>query len=234
MQNRAEIMATIASETDEILLAFSCGKDSIAAWLTLRESGLFKRIIPYYMWIVPGLRFVEANLAYFEAWFGQRIIRVPHLQFYKMLREMVFQPPERCEIIEACNLPKKYGYDEAAHLAARIAGLPESTYAAHGIRMNDSLWRRTSIQKYGAINHKRRTFTPIHDMSKDELITLLKRHNVKLPIDYKWFGCSFDAIDYKFSGAIKRYAPDDFEVLRAWFPLIDLEIARYEGFGAAG
>lgn len=230
MQTRDEVMQTIAAETDTILLAFSYGKDSIAAWLTLRESGLFKRIIPYYMWIVPGLQFVERNLAYYEQWFDQRVIRVPHLQFYKMLREMVFQPPERCEIIEACNLPKKYGYDEAAQLAAEIAGLPKDTWTAHGIRSADSPWRRTTIQKTGAINQKRRTFTPIADMKKDELIGLLKRHNIKLPMDYQWFGCSFDAIDYKFTGAIKRHAPDDYALIREWFPLVDLEVARYEGF----
>ena len=51
---------------DTILLAFSRGKDSIAAWLALRDSKLFKRIIPVYLYLVPGLKFEEESLKYFE------------------------------------------------------------------------------------------------------------------------------------------------------------------------
>lgn len=32
---------------DTILLGFSRGKDSIATWIALRDSGLFKRIVPF-------------------------------------------------------------------------------------------------------------------------------------------------------------------------------------------
>ena len=37
---------TMAEECDTAILAFSTGKDSIAAWLQLRK--YFKHIVPYY------------------------------------------------------------------------------------------------------------------------------------------------------------------------------------------
>lgn len=228
-----ETMERIAQETDTILLAFSRGKDSIAAWIALTESGLFKRIVPYFMWIVPHLRFVDESLDYYERALGTRIIRVPHFQFTKMLREMVWQPPERLLTIEAMNLPK-LDYDKVQRMAARAAGLPEDTWTAHGLRMADSIWRHTAIKKTGAINFKRRTFTPIAHMTKDELVASIEDSGIKLPVDYHWFGCSFDAIDHKFSGPLRKYAPDDYAIIREWFPLIDLEIARYEGWEAVG
>lgn len=226
-----ETMERIAQETDTILLAFSRGKESIASWLRLRESGLFKRIVPYYMWIVPNLPFIDESLAYYERAFDTPIIRVPHFQFTKMLREMVWQPAERLLTIEAMNLPR-LNYDKVQHMAARAAGLPEDTWTAHGLRMADSVWRHTSIKKSGAINWKRHVFTPIAHMTKDELISTIAASGIKLPVDYRWFGCSFDAIDYKFSGPLRKHRPDDYAIIREWFPLIDLEIARYEGWQA--
>ena len=39
------------------LLAFSTGKDSIVAWLKLRR--YFRKIVPYYLYCVPNLEFIE-------------------------------------------------------------------------------------------------------------------------------------------------------------------------------
>ena len=44
-----------------VLLSFSCGKDSIAAWITLEEHGF--EVEPFYMAQIPGMAFVEASTA---------------------------------------------------------------------------------------------------------------------------------------------------------------------------
>ena len=59
----AELCDQMARECDTAILAFSTGKDSIAAWLQMRR--YFKRIIPYYCYSVPGLEFVEKSLCYY-------------------------------------------------------------------------------------------------------------------------------------------------------------------------
>ena len=46
-----DVIRTIQDETDTVLMSFSRGKDSIAAWLTIRP--YFKRIVPYHLWGVP-------------------------------------------------------------------------------------------------------------------------------------------------------------------------------------
>ena len=60
-------------------------------------------------------------------------------------------------------------------------------------------------------------------------MAVIKRHGIKLPVDYKLFGRTFDGIDYRFVGPLRKHLPEDFERLRFWFPLIDLEILRREG-----
>ena len=77
-----------------ILLAFSGGKDAIATWIALRGDGF--DVMPYHMTLIPGLEFVESGLARYESVFGCKIVRVPHPSFFRWLRNLVYQPPERC------------------------------------------------------------------------------------------------------------------------------------------
>ena len=93
---RAAIKADLAGRP--CVLAFSAGKDSIAAWLALRELGIEVR--PVYKFLVPGLAFVERSLAYYESHFGVPIARVPHPSLFRWLRILTFQAPEHCRILE--------------------------------------------------------------------------------------------------------------------------------------
>jgi len=80
------------------LLAFSAGKDAVCSWLRLRDMGF--ECVPYYLYVVPDLEFVEEGLTYYEAFFDTKILRLPHPSLPRMLRGLVFQPPERAAIIE--------------------------------------------------------------------------------------------------------------------------------------
>lgn len=71
-----EIVAQVRRETGgKTILAFSTGKDSIAAMQAIRDA--FDEVIPVYMYLVPGLEFVEESLAYYERvlFGGRRILR---------------------------------------------------------------------------------------------------------------------------------------------------------------
>lgn len=224
-----EVIERVRAETDTLLLSFSCGKDSIAGWLALRERFT---IIPFYLQLIPELAFVEEALAYYEDWFGVHIHRVLHPSLYRMLNACVWQPPERLPIIEAARLPE-FGYDDVSALLAEDLGLPAPVWTATGIRAADSPNRRTAINRYGAINIRRHVCYPVWDMRKSELIALIDQHAIQLPVDYHWFGRSFDGIDYRFLAPLRDHAPDDFARILDWFPLAELELSRYEGFAHA-
>jgi len=59
--------------SDTVILSFSNGKDSIAAWLVLRK--YFPKIIPFYLYLIPDLEFVESGLTYYEDFFQTKILR---------------------------------------------------------------------------------------------------------------------------------------------------------------
>lgn len=225
MDNKIDACKEILKKTDTVLLSFSLGKDSVAAWVELKK--YFKRIIPYYLYLIPDLSFVETSIRYYEEFFDSPILRLPHPSFYRMLKNMVFQPPERCNHIESFRFPQ-LSYDKINGWIREQNGLNEYSYCATGIRMADSPFRRMAINKHGPINHSKKTFYPIYDWNKEKLIDALKESKIRLPIDYAIFGRSFDGIDYRFIQPIKDNFPEDFKKILFWFPLADLEIKRRE------
>ena len=221
----AELCEQMARECDTAILAFSTGKDSIAAWLQMRR--YFKRIIPYYCYSVPGLEFVEKSLCYYEDFFGTHIYRLPHRSFYRWMRGMVFQPPPHVTKIEALDLPGEE-YDDAmiGELIRGIAKLPDGAYVGTGVRMADSPMRRVGLKTHGCINHNLKRFYPVYDWKKSDLLREFDEAGVKLPPDYRLFGRTFDGIDFRFLSPIKENYPRDYEKILAYFPLAELEIMR--------
>ena len=223
--NSDELCAAMAAECDTAILAFSTGKDSIAAWLQLRRH--FKRIVPYYCYTVPELKFVEESLAYYEDFFETHIYRLPHRSLARFLRYMVFQSPPNVTKIEKANILGEE-YDDAiiGELIRQEERLPNGAYVATGVRMADSPMRRVGIKTHGAINHNQKRFYPVYDWTKKDLIREIDEAGVKLPIDYKLFGRTFDGIDYRFLAPIKEHFPEDYEKIITWFPLAELELYR--------
>ncbi len=215
----------LAARSDTVILSFSLGKDALASWLFLRE--YFPHIIPYYLYLVPDLSFVQRGIDYFENHFQTRIIQLPHPSLYRMLNNMIFQAPENCRIIEEMALPK-FGYDDISGWIKRDYKIPEDVYTAHGVRAADSIMRRTSIKRWGSLNEIRKSFFPIFDWPKARLMDTIKASGVRLPVDYRMFGRSFDGIDYRFLKPIHDHYPEDYKKILEWFPLADLEIRRRE------
>lgn len=211
------------------LLSFSVGKDSLVAWLVLRR--YFKRIIPFYCYRIPGLRFMEKNIKYYEDFFQTQITQVPHPALYKQLNNLVFQAPENCHAIE--NVDGGLGlwefeYDDLHRLLFEDFDLPSNVYVATGITTSDNMQRRISLNKNGAINTRRRMFYPIYDFRKQDLIREIEQAGVKLPSDYRIFGRSFDGLYVQFLEPLKEHYPEDYERVLEFFPQAELDILRHK------
>lgn len=208
-----------------VLLAFSGGKDCIACWLEMR--GHFN-VVPYVMELVPDLEFVNETIRYYEDFFGQEILRVPHPSLNRLLKNLVYASPDTWPIMHAASL-REFDYDTLRdHICELLHLDPQTTWSANGVRAADSIMRRTAMKKYGAINHNRLMFYPVWDMNKAGLIDCLVKSGVKMPVDYQLFGRSFDGIDFRFIYPIRKYFPDDYEKIRALFPMVECEFWRYK------
>lgn len=221
----AETIAKVREGNAETLLAFSTGKDAIAAWLAIRDS--FDAVHPYYLYLVPGLEFVEESLAYYEQFFGVKIARLPHPSIHRWLNNFTFQPPERCAVIEQAALPE-FDYRDIRRALIKDHGLSETMLVADGVRAADSPMRRIAIKTHGPISLNQGRYHPVWDWLKADLIACFRKHGVKLPVDYKLFGRSFDGLDLRFLLPLKKHRPADYRKILEWFPLADLEVFRWE------
>lgn len=88
-----EVRTQLAREGRPVRLAFSPGKDSLAAWLALRDAGV--EVAPFHLYLVPDLEFVDESLAAYERFFDTRIPRLPHPSLYRWLNVLMSQPPGR-------------------------------------------------------------------------------------------------------------------------------------------
>lgn len=221
----AETIAAVRQRQDKTLLAFSTGKDAVATWLAIRDH--FDEVIPYYLYLVPDLEFVQESIDYYEKFFGQKIIQLPHPSLHRMLNNNVFQPPERGLVIYQAGL-ENFDYPQVQDAIVTMRNLQRNILIADGVRAADSPLRRVSIATHGPISYKQLKYHPIWDWKKDDLINCFRHHNVKLSRDYLLFGRSFDGVDLRFLLAIKEHYPRDYQKILDWFPLAELEIFRWE------
>ena len=118
------------------------------------------------------------------------------------------------------------GDAEIGEIIRECKRLPECVYTATGVRMADSPMRRIAMKTHGAINHNAKRFYPVFDWVKADLLREFDASGVRLPVDYKLFGRTFDGIDYRFLKPIKENFPRDYEKIITWFPLAELELFR--------
>jgi hypothetical protein len=221
-----KVRAEIGPQT---LLAFSGGKDSLACFLALRDH--FKAVIPYYLYRIPGLEFVEEQLAYYEKAMGQKIIRLPHEALPRWLNSAVFQSPSNAMVIQAARLPE-HDYGDIIAWACEIAGLDhDKAMSAIGLKATDGPQRRLAFSSHGVINRAKKQYYPIWDWNKEKVTSTIAASGVKLSSDYKIFGRSFDGLDYRFMSGVKKHFPRDWKKIELWFPLVGAELYRYEQMG---
>lgn len=225
------VVAKVRKETGaKTLLAFSTGKDSIAAMLAIRDS--FEEVIPIYFYMVPGLEFIDESLNYYERTLfgGRRIHRMPHPSLYRWLSGYVYQPPHRAPVIDAAKMPQ-FTYKDVHDL---IRGQEGATGAlcATGVRSADSPMRHISIMQHGPILKSKGEYFPVWDWKKGRLLEEITRSGVKLPIDYRIWGRSFDGLDARFLVPLKKHLPKDYAKVLEWFPLAEADVFRAERMAA--
>lgn len=213
-----------------VLLHFSRGKDSITTWFMAHHLGL--KVCPAFYYKVPGLPFEEEDLKRWEKYWGVEILRMPHPGMWNSLYECHYQPLDRAWDLQQQPLYMG-GLDNQQRIAKKWWGLDETHHTLDGVRASESIQRRDAITKHGAFvgNLEYKRCHLIWDYKDDDIRTVLKAFQIQLPVDYQWIGRSFDGLKHMYIRPIKDNSPKDWDYLLSLFPLLDLEIARYEVLG---
>lgn len=216
-----------------VLLYYSTGKDSAAAWLALHQRGY--QIVPVFKEIVRGLSFFERVIAAHEDYFGTQVHIIPHKVLY-LNRMRFYNTPEdlaslgvdlKNEILAACE-SKSYTTRYNRLVTDKLLEEHHCDVAIIGTKASDSLHRRTHFSVDGPYLPRERLFSLCWRIGKSQPYLVLLNAKVPIPLYYLWLGRSPELILQHEIYLIKKYFPQDFETLKGHFKSLEAYVQRYD------
>lgn len=209
--------------TDEVIVGFSCGKDSVVTLdLCFKH---FKKIYVYFMYLIPGLTFQERYIEFIEKRYKINVLRMPHWQLSGMMQNASL----RYWTDKTVNLPSVNATD-AENYARRKLGCK---WIATGEMKVDSMNRRGMLSANKGLSLKRKRIYPLSDWSTINVFNYMKRNKLPLSLDYALFGCksrggSFGRLWAEELLAIKKAYPEDYHAILNYFPFAEAQVKRHE------
>ena len=213
MRDLLRAVATQRALTDEVIVLFSGGKDSVVTLDLCRR--YFPRVRMVFMYYVKGLAFQEQIIRYYENLYGIECERVPHFELSNFLRYGTFRPHDM-------SVPILKTADIYNH-ARELTGIH---WIAGGERAADSLVRNAMIKASGSIDQKRGRFYPLAEWTKADVTNYIKKYKLKVGAESRELGFSFRSLEYKCLRVIRADYPGDFAKIQEWFPLVEVEMKR--------
>lgn len=207
LKNLYSTIETIASYTEEAIVFFSTGKDSIAT-LDLCSKYL-KRIEAVYFYKVPGISFREASLRYYEKRYKISILRYPHSELINYQNSLYgdgMAKVRQSDMFEVMR--KKFNM----------------SWIITGVKAADGMVSRLMVHTGCDPKHKRGY--PVGHWTNGDVANYVKKNKLPLPLDYSY---GFNNIDtYKGEALLFVYNnfPEDYERIKKTYPFVEGEILR--------
>lgn len=204
---------TMSKITDEVIVGFSTGKDSIVT-LDLANK-YFKKVYAYFLYITPDLEFQERVLRKYERRYGIEIERLPHPDVSKFFRYGTFRPYDKGV--------REVEFGDLHDYLRDKTGIP---WIMTGERINDSLTRRAFLKTSGSIDMRSYRMYPLINWNKQTVIEYIKRKKLLLPRDLKEIGRSFCSLAGEELLYVKENYPEDYQKIKHFYPFCDVSALR--------
>jgi hypothetical protein len=209
------------------LLHFSCGADSIAAYIRLKDEGI--KPILCYQYFLPDIPFIKNYIDYFEKKYNEKIIQTPSTLFYENFDNAFYQNPLlQDRIYEAMGKYELYTRNKKTlkyELGQRFSQNGKyNVIHCVGLKYTDGINRFTHLRKNGVLFKDH--LYPVADCKVSDIKQLLDKENLKLPIEYKLWGISFESPRSFNIPLIKEHLPESYKYIKKYCPFIAIEAHR--------
>lgn len=216
--SRYDPIRTMSKMTDEVIVAFSGGKESIVVLDMCMKH--FKRVVPFFMYYIPHISFQERQLKWYEDKYGIEIVRLPHFELSQLLRYGTFRNEDLTVPIVSINdiynwMRQQYGI----------------WWIAAGERSADSVIRGAMIKHSGSVDAQRGRFYPVAWWKQQEIYDYIKIKRLYLAADSRTFKTSFEGVNTRSFVFLQEHFPTDYERALKLFPLAEGAIVRYKAYG---
>lgn len=208
-----------------ISIGFSTGKDSLVGYDILIKSGI--NVIPVYFYIVPQIEFIENNLKMYEDFYKTKIIRLPHPMLTDYINYGLFQPLHR-----VIDFSQYYTQNIGFHGILKWFFEKKKIiveYDANCMKMSDSINRRLLLRNKSDIDTKEKIIYIGKYLTNDDCWHYIHENKIPITKDYEIFGRSADDLmNYQYLTGIKKFYPNDYQKIIQYFPLVEMELLRYQ------
>lgn len=216
-----KIISEARKEASSIVLFSSItGKDSIV--LTDLLSKHFEEVLCVFMYMVPGISFVDKYLNWQQAKYPNcRFIQVPHFVLLQMIRNGELGIKQD-KTVRKLNL---------ATLSSEICKKHGIEWSCYGFKKTDSLNRRLMLNtyEYSGLNRNNKKIYPLADWKDKDVLAYIKANKLLPPVKYDAKRSSdIDPKDGAFLYWCKNNYPEDYNKIVAQFPLAEGYLFEYE------
>lgn len=220
------ILRELSAATDRAIVMVSGGKDSVVTLALAREVFEPDQLLAVYLYLVPGLRCVEAPIeALCRRLGGIELWRLPHVELCNALQLGMLRPPQFPELEEA---PLIHPHEIDDVVRARAG----TRWIVDGQRKMDSPHRRGLITRWGAFDPEHQRAHPLADWNDRQVWSFLHAH--RLPVAPQ-LGCVLRSSGVSWRPdvmrAIRDRYPRDWQLFKEHYPDAEAILRRDELYG---
>ncbi len=215
MKTTLSVIEFLKTQTDEVVLFYSGGKDSLILCDILTKH--FKVNLAF-MYFVDGLEHVEKYVRFAEKKYNIKSNKYQHWMVSGYLNNHYY-----------CLHTNSEGKKEVPTIKlGDIETLAKKDFGCEwivsGMKQSDSLNRRLMLKTYfmNAINLEQKKAYPLTDWNKAMCLSYIQHHNLPIPIDYgsktksSGVNLEYDCLNY-----LKKHYPNDLQAIFKVFPFAE-------------
>lgn len=211
-------MESLAKRHKSVLVAFSGGKDSLVC-LDLAAKH-FKRVVPFFMYFVPGLRCIDEKMDILKSRWGLDLLEYPHFVMFRAYSNSIYCKKS----IRMAKELREFGLVDIYKAVIHDTGIP---LIINGSKESDSLWRRQRYFKFMTFEN---VAYPLKTWKKYDVLSYLKMNNIPIPPSSGHQSTGVDLSTPSILWIYDNY-PDDFKKIEQFFPFIGAVVKRREWYG---